>query len=155
MPNAAFSTQLIVRFGANKNEQNKKKSPTCNTHMGKKEVYVKTVILIIFFKYYELFIPYLQRRFKSRERERERGANCNARSCWVMLVDSVLQTRHSSTLNANLLSSSNYYYYFSLKKKVPRVHKGRVIVEAKVDEEEEIRRRRRRTHNEVKCKYKL
>lgn len=26
MPNAAFSTQLIVRFGANKNEQNKKKS---------------------------------------------------------------------------------------------------------------------------------
>lgn len=50
-----------------------KKSPTCNTHMGKKEVYVKTVILIIFFKYYELFIPYLQRRFKSRERDRERG----------------------------------------------------------------------------------
>lgn len=131
----------------------KKKSPTCNTHMGKKKVYVKTVILIIFFKYYELFIPYLQPRFKSRVREG--GANRNARSCWVMLVDSVLQTRHSSTLNANLLSSSNCYYYFSLKKKVPRVHKGRVIVEAKVDEEEEIRRRRRRTHYEVKCKYKL
>lgn len=26
-----------------------------------KEVYVKTVILIIFFKYYELFIPYSER----------------------------------------------------------------------------------------------
>lgn len=46
MPNAAFS-------GANQNK-NKQNKPV---NMGK-EVYVKTVILIIFFKYYELFIPY-------------------------------------------------------------------------------------------------
>lgn len=154
MPNAAFSTQLIVRFGANKNEQNKKKVQPVTHTWGKRKFMWK----LWFWSYFLSIMNSLYLTYSAdlnREKETEGGANCNARSCWVMLVDSVLQTRHSSTLNANLLSSSNYYYYFSLKKKVPRVHKGRVIVEAKVDEEEEIRRRRRRTHNEVKCKYKL
>lgn len=51
MPNAAYPS-LIVRFGATQSKNQKKP-----VNMGK-EVYVKTVILIIFFKYYELFIPY-------------------------------------------------------------------------------------------------
>lgn len=51
----SFFHHLIVRFGANQNKTKKKQKKPVN--MGK-EVYVKTVILIIFFKYYELFIPY-------------------------------------------------------------------------------------------------
>lgn len=51
----SFFHHLIVRFGANQNKNKKKQKKPVN--MGK-EVYVKTVILIIFFKYYELFIPY-------------------------------------------------------------------------------------------------
>lgn len=71
------TTNRSFRCKSKQNKPDRQKQPVI---LGKWEVYVKTVILIIFFKYYELFIPY------SEKKRKEAPTPINMLSSCVVLI---------------------------------------------------------------------